>query len=740
MRTLAFLLLTSIICYKSYGQCVLKNFNVTNSACDDRGIFFALLNFEYSGTSKKFLVTGNGKNYGYFDYASLPVKIPLKADCTTSYEFAIRDSSSSSCVLYKNIGKNCCPDLCKIRIYEPIVTECKNFLFDFNFNLKSIASGVEFDFYHNDKIIQTFSEKDLPLTIKQLKSSQINTFHTITVCAKGDKTCCDTIMMPNHCVCNITKIQADVSRCDDQKKTFDVMINFDHKSNADSFKLGGNSTNYGTFAYKDLPITLKNLEMHHNKSYEFLILDKNDAFCFGVYNLGIVDTCTYKCEFSNLKVAPLFCTDSMMTIGLGFTIKNPGVTGYSLFIDTLPPKNFNFGEKEYIIDLQKKLCGQPYQIKLQDKIKSDCKTEITFTPNVCCVEPCNISSLQISEKCNDDGLEYIELMMNHKNTSDSFVVKINNDFNQTFSYKALPVRVSASNLPTKDLNISVSDQKSKDCTSSSIYKVKCEKKPPCALKDLTVKPTACDNNKKFIATYTFKAENPRSTHFIFSINGVTQDTLPYGMTNYTSKLLNGDCMTKYHFSIADLKDSLCKATFSFADTVCCKVCQLDTPDITYLPCQNGKYDLKLNFSFKDNHSHFILKLNGNVDTIIKYADLPITLSGFERLKTYQILVTDSISKSCQLQIGPISKDCPSSVYDAHLNAKISLIDNVLKLHMGENVKNAKLELFDTSGRLHGVHTLKEFNEIDISPLTSGIYICRIYLGKAVVSRKVIKLQ
>src|SRR5690606_6609618 len=91
-----FLLFT--IQLQAQNDCQIGAIRFEQTACNDEGQFYVFLNFERQNTSSSFLVLGNGKNYGSYHYSDLPVKIgPLQADCTTNYEFVVKDAEFQDC-------------------------------------------------------------------------------------------------------------------------------------------------------------------------------------------------------------------------------------------------------------------------------------------------------------------------------------------------------------------------------------------------------------------------------------------------------------------------------------------------------------------------------------------------------------------------------------------------------------------------------------------------------------------
>ncbi len=99
-----------VVCCGGHEDCNIRDMYVRKSECDDDGFFFAYIGFQHSNTSKRFHILGNGKNYGTFEYSQLPVKLRLKGDCQTPYEFIVQDEVNMNCGANTGLGKVCCED------------------------------------------------------------------------------------------------------------------------------------------------------------------------------------------------------------------------------------------------------------------------------------------------------------------------------------------------------------------------------------------------------------------------------------------------------------------------------------------------------------------------------------------------------------------------------------------------------------------------------------------------------
>ena len=156
------------------GQCIINELNVEASECDQFGKFYVTINFNHAGTSQKFKVQGNGVNYGLFEYSALPVKIgPLSADCTTQYEFVVRDNEIPTCLAFAEVGTKCCPDNCSLEFTDVTVGECHESHYSLTFDLNHNAPDNGFDLYNNGQFFGYYQYSQLPLTIGNLPSSNI---------------------------------------------------------------------------------------------------------------------------------------------------------------------------------------------------------------------------------------------------------------------------------------------------------------------------------------------------------------------------------------------------------------------------------------------------------------------------------------------------------------------------------------------------------------------------------------
>jgi len=592
----------------SQAQCFIGPLNVQVGECNDFGKFYVTISFDHAGTSQRFKVQGNGVNYGLFEYSALPVTIgPLNADCTTQYEFVVRDNEVPTCLAFAETGTKCCQDNCSVQFKDVVVGECNGLNYKLKFDLEHNAPENGFDLYNNGQFYGYYQYSQLPLSLNELPSSNNATYNTIVVCANDNPNCCDTLKVLNPCICTIYNLQARVLDCNEDAGTFSIKFNFKHHLASDSFKIGGNGVTYGTFAYSQLPVTITGLTFSDSLDYEFLIIDKEEPFCFSIYELGKVTECNFECSISDLVA----------------TAVNHGVTGFTVRGNGQIYGNFEYGEPYYRIGPLKGDCHTLYEFVVVDKEIETCRTDIHLNSPVCCQpEACTLSDMVITEYCENNQLVAFDLDFNHSGTSGTFFLRINNTVIGTFAYADLPLKVTNLSFGLPVAEIRVFDSANEACRLVKLYEFECYQAPGCNLYDLVVTPSACNDQGKFYARVKFKVTNPQSDQFIIKINGVVFDTLPYGQEVYEVGPLMGDCQTLYHFLVRDIHNGECADDYAFTEPVCCNsaACHLYDLVVTPSACNDqGKFYARVKFKVTNPKSDFfIIKINGVVFDTLPY--------------------------------------------------------------------------------------------------------------------------
>lgn len=747
-KTRFFITLTAIIFQVStllHAQCNISNFNLSKSECNQTGQFFVDVNFDYSGTGTTFRIIGNGINYGTFGYHELPLRIgPIVSNCDLIYDFTVRDTQNPSCFVFRGLGKVCCNENCDISIRSATATECTGTSYTLGLDLEHNQSqDSRFNIYTNGIYFGQYRYTDLPLNIQSFQGSGIEIFNQVVVCGEGNTLCCDTIRLLNPCICTIYETQGRVVPCDEENRIFSVKLNFRHNLTADSFQLGGNSTNYGKFAYKDLPVTVHNLPMDNNKEYEFLIVDTNDAFCFGSYEFGVVDSCRFDCIIDADISGRIVCDPDGFYITLNITTQNPGFEGLlidsGIFRDTLLSSSGTFSIGPLPAD-----CETLYKFEISDLEIPECKTSAVLNEVVCCPDTdCMIYNLSISENCENNVLERFDIYFDISgNVSDSFLLSINGNYSGTFSYSDLPVTLDEVLFNLPEVVFAITDKDDTYCFFTDVYSFQCFQPLICTIDNINLIPEDCENNQFYIQL-SFESLNAGSNGFNVYVNDTLIDSLQYGRDVYYIGPLEGDCITRYRIRLQDNEFAACNKEVVLSEPICCPDCEIGIEaDISVGLCSEGKFDIELDFGYSGVSESFIVFINGNPAGTFNYDKLPVSIENINQSETYLLTITDSESDDCISKkefSGPECTVSTNQIHDSEL--KIMNGDQFISLDFGVQPSFYDCRVFDITGRmLYSVFSDERVLLLSSDYFTSGVHIIRIQIDGETYIRRFIKIR
>ena len=594
------------------------------SDCNDLGKFHVSINFNHTGNSDSFNLVGNGKHYGKFSYNQLPVTIEgLAADCHTSYEFVARDAQTESCVTFVELGTKCCNNNCQIYFTDATTTPCENGSFYVSFGLNHENAPTNgFDLHANGKFIGYYSYESLPLHNIKIEGSKLESKNSIVVCANDQPLCCDTLIVANDCYCNFNNIRYQIVDCNEDHETFSIRLTFDHFNTQDSFKIGGNGHNYGTFAYSQLPIKIESLDFKSEGVYEFLFVDQLDPLCFGSLEVPHVDTCIYDCAISNLKVKTTDCIDGNFYAILTMTTFNTGLKGFLVRGNGVIYDTFTYGKESYKIGPLKGDCETLYEFAVVDIEDAECRTVIHLPEPICCTKPCSLTEMRFEVDCNDDNLlQYVYLILNHSGTSDSFDLQINDKLIGRYAYSQLPLKLPA-NLFTQVRNkFLVRDSQKHDCAVDKILEISCNLSA-CGFKELTMIPGDCQDGLYYLKV-AFVNPNHGNQGFSIKIDGVSFGSFDYGKDYYSVGPIDGNCQHTRNVVIRDNQYESCVIEKSYGP-VCCEGCAITNLSVKASECnEDGLFYAIIKFdSNAKGKAPIIVKVNDAiVDTILVNKDV-----------------------------------------------------------------------------------------------------------------------
>jgi hypothetical protein len=228
---------------------------------------------------------------------------------------------------------------------------------------------------------------------------------------------------------------------------------------------------------------------------------------------------------------------------------------------------------------------------------------------------------------------------------------------------------------------------------------------------------------------TFSSQGTGNKGFLVKVNGITNDTLTYGKSEYKLGPFEGDCKTKYRFAIIDLQYPDCAAEFGFGEVICCeeKTCKMGNPIIKFNDCIDKKYAINLNFEHENTGSEFNVKINGVFYKTFKYSDLPVRIEGLTEKKAHEIGVWDKANEACRFIITIPGIECTSSTSEI-ANQIISVFADPSYLYFVSktSITLDKVSLISTNGSVLSQQDNQTTDlPISIEHLSSGLYFVNI---------------
>lgn len=321
---------------------------------------------------------------------------------------------------------------------------CDGDWFSVNIDFDVLAGTDSVTIEGNGNQYGTFSSTDLPITLGPFLADNTTIYEFVV--SDYQNICSDFgVVGPIDCSssnCNISDLIAEAHPCDGDGQ-FLVDIDFNHQNMpSDSFQVVGNGTNYGTFAYSDLWITIGPIVGDGSTNFEFIVVDQNNPNCFEETELDPID-CNDDCEITDLIVEAHPCNpDGTFYVDIDFNHQNMPSDSFHLV-----GNGTNYGTFAYA-DLW--LTFGPivgdgstiFEFIVIDSENDDC-TAFTGLDPIDCNSDCEIGDIEISEiDCNSDGTYNFILDFNYANVNnDFFDVFANGEFFGFFAFADLPLQI-----------------------------------------------------------------------------------------------------------------------------------------------------------------------------------------------------------------------------------------------------------------------------------------------------------
>ncbi|MEZ4886530.1 MAG: T9SS type A sorting domain-containing protein [Chitinophagales bacterium] len=324
------------------GDCSISEIVVNVGDCNEDGTYSLTLDFQHENTINNFFDLHFGEiNLGFFAYADLPITIESfptnggpndsitisdndNPECTATLEFAVPNCEVVECaiegLIVENLGCN----------------ENGNFAVSIDFDFANVGNEG-FKLRGNGVNYGNFSYANLPIVIDGLVGNGETNYEFVVIdnAFEGCSTAINFgVVICETAECVISNVIAEAHECD-ENGMFLVDIAFDVENPAaQTFRIRGNGTNYGTFEYGQDFYTIGPLVGDGTTIYEFIVRDTENEGCSAFTGLGPIDCTAPDCSLFDVELVVGDCAeDGTFNLMVDFAFENVSELGFGVWVN-----------------------------------------------------------------------------------------------------------------------------------------------------------------------------------------------------------------------------------------------------------------------------------------------------------------------------------------------------------------------------------------------------------------------
>ncbi len=651
------------------GACAIGQLVIDGNECSENGNYSFVLNFEHENQlSGTFLVYIDGELDGPYAYENLPVIVDGIAGEGQTISLFVQDFESEFCSNEINVEiPNCSIPDCAIGTLVPQVVECGNGNFYFQVDFAFANTSDTFSLLGNGNDYGDFEYASLPILVGPLEANTGLNYELVVIdnefndCAEdigiGEVSCEEPI-------CGLYDLSLIAGECNDDFG-FDIILNFEYVNSSEGFQVtNGAGTNYGTFAYADLPLVFENFEGNGN-SYAFEIVDLENETCFTFGQVFAPNCFESACEIIEPVVEFGDCDDDLFyEVFINFAHQNVPNDFFEIFYDGEYVGFYPLAELPLNISHFAPADGALHAMTIQVNDFPDCFKEFEFEVPFCePAEECSIDGM-IVEAYECEGQSFmVDMDFSVSNpASNSFQVWVNDDIYETYSYEDLFVTLGPFEANGQQYNFSVFDSEMEACFGFyELIAPDCIEPQECSFSNMIVEAHPCEDGS-FMIDLNFAYENPQSDSFDLYVNGEYFTTDLYENLWASYGPFEGN--QAYQFIVADAEDFGCAVGFQLDLVECVLACELWDLEAAVTDCnEEGFYGVELNF----NHENFATESFDVFDgsTLIgtfPLSSLPIYIENFAEGNggSISLVVTEHDNESCYELLLLSAPNCETS--------------------------------------------------------------------------------
>lgn len=752
-RIQLFLVLFMSICNSGMAQCTIENMTALPLACNSNGRFAMVIDFDFeSPGSTQFRLSGNGVQYGVFNYADLPITINnLLGNCTTNYEFTVRDLNNPLCEARVNAGPVCCSFGCQVGLDQVTTESCVDGTFDLNLHPRNLSGAGSFYTVTIEGIdFGQFSFEQGAIRVENLDFGNRELIE-VSICALGNESCCVQRIVESPCRCRIDQIQFQTIACDEVNKTFSIELDIRAQSAGDSVEVGGFNRFFGKFAYTDFPVTVTDISLDFEQNLIFAA-DTRTFFCFGETGEIAIEPCDTSCQLEIANMTFSQCNiDGSGTLDLQINGRNFGFSGLDLVREGDILAGWDYigaGQQSLMTSIR---CGDNASLVLRSRSKNACQSNAVVLD---CCRDCTDILYEYGIQCQSVGSKNLILWYRDDvNPNDQIQVTISNFLDTIIAHSDFPLTWA---IPegVNELDLRIQSLDDAHCVFTRTLDTDCDEATSFEnFTNVTILPCT----EEGLMQIRFDSEGIRRLgDFQIFIQGKLFGTAAYGQGQYLiTQNLGLSGIDGYCGFLADIEfiDDFRRWNVPLAqeEYYCCAPCQLENAEISLVECDLGTETFGIEIISLEGASFGYFTLDGSIDAdgvLISLKDLPrritlqnstaLTITPFNEFVESGCTEAQSLELSFDFEDDPL---CVGTQVSDPAGAQIQLIQtpSYLEIH-GSELHG--VQLMDVLGHL--IH--KESPTIviptirvDISDVPVGIYFLRVTTSRGQQVFKFVKV-
>ncbi len=647
-------------------DCISGNLEFELHECEEGQFYIDFWLSDFEHTSSAFGVTGNGIEYGFYNYAQGFYTIgPLLGDGTIVYELAIVDSLFEDCQTGIEIGIVDCSDVqdCLLQnlVVTPTCLENGSWNWEVDFENEHTISA-SFSLLINNEFIGTYPYADLPLQLENYEDEEA--LFEIQVFDNDAPDCSIVLEAENpNCAlmnpCVIEGIIEPTFTCTGQEE-IQLTFGIQAENNSSKFDLFINEIYQGTFEYE-------------TESYEITLPSSEEVL---IYEIFIVDDLSENCTYSELLegiICPLAPKCSLENLSIGQTCDT--ATGLYIFgIDVEGVEQTN----TYLLTINEaevELLGSdfPYTseaietesedivVVVTDLLIENCSIELEAELEDCEIEICSLEIAIAESSICEDGLFTVDFEVNNSFASDGFIVLWNGEFYESFSYGELNYTIGPFSPNSNEEGIdeiSIVDDLNSTCFANFwVEEPSCEQL--CEVEILAVEQM-CMGQDSVNISISFESN---ADTLVFFANGEWLGETANAEAFFDFEIVSsgGELVI---LELISKSDELCSGMYELEISDCTLPCPIESFAVDAECLENGSYALLLNLESNNTDGSLDLWLDDSFTATISYQDFPFTLEGVEitTAQNIQLALFDETLEDCsifnELSLEPCFPECP----------------------------------------------------------------------------------